>query len=340
MGLYEDSFALISPVGIFRTDDRGRTTYVNRSWCALSGLSEAEALGYGWLSAVHPEDRQKIAEGWDAAAASHAQSRAEYRFLRPDGAVIWVVGLATPEHGPDGTVLGHIGTVTDITDLKRTEALLRSTLREKETLLREVHHRVKNNLQVIISLLAMQSGFAGDPATKRFLNEIGAEARTMSFAYEQLSLSPDLSSVAMRPYLARVIAAFIGAKAIDHRIDIVLDVDELHMDIALAMPCGLLVNELITNAAKFAFPSPRFSGNPVIRVGLHEEDGAYRLFVEDNGVGLPSGYDWRQATTLGFSLVKVVALDQLGSSVVVGRESGLRFDISFARREGEDACRE
>jgi PAS domain S-box len=115
----------VSPVGIFRTDAKGRTTYVNPRWCELSGLAESEALGDGWLAAVHPADRGAIAKGWDRAAADRRVSRAEYRFVRPDGGIVWVVGLATPELAADGRVLGYIGTITDITEHRWLERELR-----------------------------------------------------------------------------------------------------------------------------------------------------------------------------------------------------------------------
>lgn len=115
----------VSPVGIFRADERGSTTYVNPRWCELSGMGEEEALGDGWLAAVHPDDRPALASGWNAAAAAGEVSRAEYRFVRPDGEVIWVVGLATPERDAGGRFLGYIGTITDISVHRWAERELR-----------------------------------------------------------------------------------------------------------------------------------------------------------------------------------------------------------------------
>jgi two-component system, cell cycle sensor histidine kinase and response regulator CckA len=110
-----------SPVGIFRTDATGYTTYVNPFWCSLSGLSGEDALGNGWLAAVHPEDREKIAGGWSSAAAEKQSSDAEYRFLRPDGSIVWVMGQAVPDTDARGKIVGYVGTITDITDRKRAE---------------------------------------------------------------------------------------------------------------------------------------------------------------------------------------------------------------------------
>ena len=115
----------MSPVGIFRTDPQGHTTYVNPRWCKISGLNAAEAMGEGWLSAVHPEDRDLLAAGWEQATLSKSKSESEYRFQRPDGTVVWVMGLAVPERDTNGRITSYIGTITDITDLKKAGETLR-----------------------------------------------------------------------------------------------------------------------------------------------------------------------------------------------------------------------
>jgi PAS domain S-box-containing protein/putative nucleotidyltransferase with HDIG domain len=116
-----------SPVGIFRTDVNGATTYVNPRWCEISGLPAGQALGDGWLRAVHPEDRQKLTSGWQEATRAGRVSTAEYRFLRPDGTVVWVLGQAAPETSLSGEITGYIGTITDITESKLAEDALRAS---------------------------------------------------------------------------------------------------------------------------------------------------------------------------------------------------------------------
>jgi PAS domain S-box-containing protein len=111
----------VSPVGIFRTDTNGDTTYVNPRWTIISGLSGAEALGIGWLNAVHKEDRERLLAGWEKATQHHEASKSEYRFVRPDGTIAWVIGQAVPERNSDNQIVGYIGTVTDITERKQVE---------------------------------------------------------------------------------------------------------------------------------------------------------------------------------------------------------------------------
>ncbi len=119
--------AQISPVGIFRTDLNGSTTYVNPQWCQISGLSADQALGDGWLAAVHPDDKEKISRGWRESALRHQPSFSDYRFIRPDGTIAWVMGQALPEMNPENQVIGYVGTITDITDRKRAEAALQAS---------------------------------------------------------------------------------------------------------------------------------------------------------------------------------------------------------------------
>lgn len=205
---------------------------------------------------------------------------------------------------------------------------------DKDALLREVHHRVKNNFQVIISLLAMQADGARDEGTRLFLHEVESQARAMAFAYDQASRSPDLASVPMRDYLGSIVAGFRGPQPSGGSVDVQLSADELELDISRALPCGLLVNELLANAVKFAFP-PRFSGAPTVFVGLEDRGDDYRLFVEDNGVGFPAGFDWEKADTLGLRLVRLLAVDQLHARVEFApcAGPGASFDIRFSRAE-------
>jgi PAS domain S-box-containing protein len=119
------TLAEVSPVGIFRTDAQGQTTYVNPRWCQISGLSAAAALGQGWLRAVHPEDRAKLAQGWQVAAEAQRTSIAEYRFVHTDGTLAWVMGQAVPEKNQAGRIIGYVGTITDITERRQAEAALK-----------------------------------------------------------------------------------------------------------------------------------------------------------------------------------------------------------------------
>ena len=123
-----ETLARVSPVGIFYTDTTGYTTYVNPTWCKISGLSAEEGLGEGWLNAVYPDDRQTVQENWNKSTRMHKMSSADYRFVHPDGSVVWVIGQAVPEIDSNDQVVGYVGTITDITERKQVEAALQRSI--------------------------------------------------------------------------------------------------------------------------------------------------------------------------------------------------------------------
>lgn len=144
------TLASISPVGIFRTDPAGVTTYVNPQWCTISGLPAEKALGDGWLAAVHPDDREKIQQGWQASAQLRQPSFSDYRFIRPDGSIAWVMGQALPELDPEHRVIGYVGTITDITDRKQAEAALQASERQLSL--------IYANISDVLFYLAIEAG--------------------------------------------------------------------------------------------------------------------------------------------------------------------------------------
>ncbi|KAF0106375.1 MAG: signal transduction histidine kinase [Anaerolineaceae bacterium] len=216
----------------------------------------------------------------------------------------------------------------ELTERKRAEEEVRAALEQKETLLREVHHRVKNNLQAIISLMDMHAAQIEDAGIRQFLKELEEQARTMSLVYEQLYQSEDLAQVDMALYLQKlasnVLEAFAGGRAI--KLD--LKLAPVSLDVAQAMPCGLIVNELLTNSLKHAFP-PRFRGKPALHIALKKHGKSYRLTVGDNGIGLPAGYDWQKGKSLGLRLVHLWAAHQLGGALGRLKGPGTNYSLRF-----------
>jgi len=147
-GRYQN-LAKIAPVGIFRTDKNGATTYVNPMWCQISGLSKVKAMGAGWLGAVNPDDRESLSKGWQETISLQKPSFADYRFLRPDGTIAWVMGQASPEMNSENEIVGYVGTITDISERKLVESqreVALKTLRESEDLYRDL---VENSQDLI-----------------------------------------------------------------------------------------------------------------------------------------------------------------------------------------------
>ena len=256
----------------------------------------------------------------------------ENAYRRKDGTTFIGHLNVTPVMDSDGRLVRTEGMIEDISERKRAEAKLQATLEEKETLLREVHHRVKNNLQAMIALMEMRASVIPDEDTRQFLKELEGQARTMALVYEQLYQSVNLAHVQMAPYLQQLTFGVVDTYGSSRRVHVDLDVEPIALDVAQAMPCGLVVNELVTNMLKHAFPSG-FQGQPTVSVTLQNDRETCRLTAADNGVGLPPGFDWHASRSLGLRLVNLWVTHQLGGTLNVRSDAGTAYSVTF-RRDG------
>jgi two-component sensor histidine kinase len=215
----------------------------------------------------------------------------------------------------------------ELEERKRAEARILATLEERTTLLGEVHHRVKNNLQVIISLIEMKVGSMEKGDTRRFLEELEGQAHTMALVYEQLYQSESLSRIAMEPYLRQLTSNVLGIFGDSRSLRLGVEAP-LSLDMTEAMPCGLIVNELFTNILKHAFPRG-FEGEPEVDISMRVEGKACRLVVGDNGVGFPALPERKPGRGFGLRLVDLWATHQLGGSLEVDRAAGTRYTVIF-----------
>jgi PAS domain S-box-containing protein len=225
-----------------------------------------------------------------------------------------------------------MGILRDITQRKRIEAQLRKSLMEKELLMREIHHRVKNNFQIISSLLMLQSDYVRDPRYLEMLCDSRNRIKSMALVHDKLYQSKDVSMVDFKSYidsLAREL--FNSFNDIGDRISFKLDVDDVALSIDNAVPCGLIINELLTNAIKHAFPDGR---RGTIGISLHKHADTVELEVYDDGVGIKKpGMDIRNTGTLGLKLVTSIVENQLGGSIAVKVKNGTRFSARFTAFE-------
>jgi two-component sensor histidine kinase len=216
----------------------------------------------------------------------------------------------------------------DVTERVLAEEKIHASLREKEALLKEIHHRVKNNLQVVSSLLGLQSRSVTDPEMRKMFRESQNRIHSMALLHECLYQSENLSQVNFPDYIRELAAHLFHSYGIaPERIHLRTNLDRLALNLDAAVPCGLIVNELVSNSLKYAFPDGR---EGEIRIELRElKNGVTQLIVADDGVGLRSDLDWTTTKSLGLRLVRTLA-QQLGAKVEVTSHAGTEVQVTFA----------
>jgi PAS domain S-box-containing protein len=280
-----------------------------------------------WVEHIHQDDREWVPARCRDSLADRKGFEMTYRLMASDGRTVWVRNVMSVLE-EEGIPRRLQGVMMNVTQTREAEEGLRSALKEKEILLREVHHRVKNNMQVISSLLRLQASQVADEATRALFKESQDRITSMAIIHEELYRSPDMSTVDMRAYvknLGRTLCDTYGVRP--DRVALKHQVEDVSIAIDTAIPCGLILNELISNALKHAFPDGR---RGEVNVSLHGDgEGAIVLDVSDNGVGLPPGFDIHESESMGLRLVTMLAEMQLEGRVTVEGQGGARFKVVF-----------
>ena len=310
----------------FIADSSLHAIYISQRCLDIYGYSSAEMTASPtlWIDSIHPQDRAAFAKHVLDEMHRGAKSVHDYRIIRKDGTVRWVRGVATSVLGADGTLQHVYGTLMDITEYES----LRSSLQEKEVLLKEIHHRVKNNLQIIISLMRLESRAFSEERIQAVLKDLETRIRAMALVHEHLYHSSDLAKIGFKDYLKGLCEELFRTYGADSgRIRLEIDAEAVALDIERAIPCGLIVNELLTNAIKHAFPGNR---KGVLRVAIRNiPDNEVEILVSDDGIGIPETLDITHAESLGLQLVFTLAENQLKGRVELERASGTQFRIRF-----------
>jgi two-component sensor histidine kinase len=220
--------------------------------------------------------------------------------------------------------------MTEIDIRLNAEKELTKTVGEKEVLIREVHHRVKNNLQIIISLLNLQSRYINDETTLSAFRESQNRIKVMALVHEKLYQSKDISKINLYDYvhfLGNSLLQYFGMKG--KGITLTMDIRDISLSVDTAIPLGLIFNELISNSLKYAFPGGR---KGEISVAIHRQDDTLTILFKDNGVGIPNDLDWRNAKSLGIRLV-ISLVEQLNGTIELDRTAGTTFNIVVMEKQ-------
>jgi PAS domain S-box-containing protein len=333
----EESFRAIfenAGIGISVLNQDSKFLKINTTMQEMFGYSTAEALGMEMAACTHPEDMLSDIDLFqDVFAGRLDRYQVEKRYIRKDGQLLWGRFTATSLNDASGQPQFVIGMLEDITERKLAEAQLhageerlKAALHEKEVLLKEIHHRVKNNLQIIASLLYLQSDQLKDPDDVVLFEDTQNRVKSMALIHESLYRTGDLARFNFAHYIEGLCSDLLQSytDGASH-IQLHTELDELSFDVDTAVPCGLILNELLTNALKYAFPNGR-PGD--IHILLRAEAGHVTLSVHDSGVGLPADLDFQHTESLGLQIVSLLT-EQLGGTITLTRESGTAFAVTF-----------
>jgi len=292
--------------------------------------SADEAVGRPVSILIPPGGPNDLPEIFEKIGRGQTVRHYETVRTRKDGHAVPVSLTVSAIKDPEGRVIGASAITRDITERKRTDEALRQSLATKEVLLREVHHRVKNNLQIISSLLNMQADLLANQDARAAFDESQRRVRSMALIHDQLCNDPGSAELDFGEYATSLAGELMAAQGgPSGAVRLRLEADPVRLSVDQAMPCGLILNELLTNALKYAFPDGR-AGE--ILVALHcSEGGRVALRVADDGVGLPAGFDWRHSESLGLRIVDILTR-QLNGALVFPPGRGADFTLTFAKQ--------
>ena len=296
----------------------GGIRIANPAAAALFSTSREEMLGRPLTEFFHPDD---------SAETSDRIRKVEKAIRTRAGREITVMLSRSMMRDSEGGVEGIVCVAQDISERKHTEQLIRAALEEKNVLFKEIHHRVKNNLQVISSLLNLQARQIADPESLEMLKESQNRIRAMALIHEELYRSETLARIDFGDYVESLTEHLLDSYGAGvEKIRLTSDIAPISLSLDTAIPCGLIINELVTNSLKHAFQS-RHGGE--IRVELCKQpDGNHALTVCDDGAGLPPRLRIEETRSLGLRLVRTLT-EQIGGKIVVSSNGGARFEIQF-----------
>ncbi len=315
------------------TDVNNTIVFVNHAFCDAYGYGEHEVDGQP-LRILWPES----ASEQDVSPALSLEDKSEWsgetQHRRKDGIGFVVSFTRTLIIDSTGAALGVLGVSRDVSGRQAVEQRLKASLQEKEVLLKEVHHRVKNNLQVVSSLLHLQSSYVSDEQSLDVLRDSQNRIKSMALIHERLYRSTNLTTVDFGEYVHSLIRHIKSSFKNLPMVRVETDIEHVYFDVDVAIPCGLIVNELLSNALKHGFKDTQEGGQGCVSILLgRRSNGEYVLSVQDNGAGFPEGIEMLdEASSLGLQLVRTLA-QQLGGRVSLQSGPGASIKVAFRPKD-------
>jgi PAS domain S-box-containing protein len=315
-------------IGIARIAKMGRFLLVNERLCSMLDYTAEELYRKTFYELGVQEEVEESLGDWDQLLSGRIKNFSrEQTYVRQDGDLLRTNVTVSLVRDANNNPNYFVAVFEDITERKEYEAQLEDSIKEKEVLLKEVHHRVKNNMQVISSILNLQSSYISDETALAILRESQDRIKSMSFVHESLYQSKTLSEVNFSEYIQNISRnLFHSYSRPAGGIALRFDLEEVFLNLDTSIPCGLIINELVSNSLKYAFQG-REKGVVVISFSKLA-DGKLKLIVADDGIGLPEGFDIENAESLGLQLVTTL-VTQISGKMEIDRTNGTCFNIVF-----------
>jgi PAS domain S-box-containing protein len=303
--------------------------YANAGFTKMTGFSFNEIVKVRGKSLFEISFNEKFNQIFDDAIVDRTSKVYDSCMKHKSGRELWISSTLTPVFDEQGDLKNVVLIDTDITDRKHLEKQLKESLEERGLLLKEIHHRVKNNLQIIISLFNLQSSYISDTVALKALKDGQHRIKSMALIHERFYLSEGLSKIDFDDYIKRLTEnLFISYNIDKSKIKFQLDTERVALDIDTAVPCGLIVNELVSNSINHAFNGLE-TGE--IFISLHPLGESHcRLIIADNGVGFKDGFSFENSDSLGTQLVSALT-EQIDGRLSYENKNGLKFTIDFKR---------
>jgi PAS domain S-box-containing protein len=314
---------------IYTLSSEGIITFLSPSMTALLGYAPSDYTGKSFEILIHPDDIHKCSE-WmqDIIRTGHmGMDNIEYRVRHTDGSWRWHTSNAMPVRNKNGKITGIQGTGRDITHTKEDAEKIKSLLAEKELILREVHHRIKNNMNSIKLLLLIQADACHDVSTVSALQDAASRIDSMIVLYKSLYEANYFSDLPVKDHIRSLAGLIISHFPNSRRITLEQDIDEFILNVKILQPLGIIINELLTNIMKYAFPD---GAAGVIRLSLKLRDSKVSLVVQDNGIGIPEPVDFKNFTSFGMELVSMLT-EQLKGNIRIERGNGTKIILEFMK---------
>nr|WP_319373230.1 histidine kinase dimerization/phosphoacceptor domain -containing protein [uncultured Methanobacterium sp.] len=316
-----------------QVDAEGTFQYISPSIKTILGYEPEEILEENvlkFINLVHPDDQLKVSSAFMESNISYLPGGVQHRFKHAQGHYIWVESLGNPLFNDENEYEGVVFSMTDINSLKVAEENFRTSLEEKELLLRELHHRVKNNMQIISSLLSLQTQHIKDERDLKIFESSQNRVKTMSLIHEELYSSQDFSHINLSEYIQNLTKELLTSHIEDPgRVKLTVNIEKVKMELETAIPLGLLVNEIVANSVNHAFPNG-MKGEIIVE--LKRDGDGFILKMSDDGIGIPKNIDFEKAETLGFQLINSL-VNQLDGQIEMQPNKGTNFTVKFKELE-------